>query len=181
MDSKTHNKAFAGKNLQLAITPEYQKWRKDILSITPEQIGVQKEQANTVYGVLLDVGMMDRKTDKVFTLSLAAFANGDASFQPTLGGGVVGLGRDERMANTAKKIIQISQALLKPTLEVPNYWLPNPGFVRFFFLTTNGVRFYGDMLHTIQAKQNPFNQLFIGFGIIRQFAEQVIDKQTAGK
>ena len=172
---------FGPQKSQTMMTQQYQKWRELIFEIDPGQVGVSKEQSDRVYGVLMDIGMVDRQSRHPFALSLTAFPTGETSFQPTVGGGIIGLGGDKKMAEIARKLIQLAQPLLDKTQPAKDFSLPASGFVQFFFFTPHGVRIYEEHLDTLQTAGNPFGQLLVGFGIIRQFAERIIDQQRARK
>jgi len=158
----------------LVVTEEYKKWRGVIFAVTPEQVDVSAQEADRVYGILMDIGMRDTSGRGDFALSLTAFPTGESSFRPTPGGGIVGLGGDAKVSEVAKAIVQIGQqafASTQPTTDFAS--LPEPGKVRFTFLTTSGVRFIEDRLEILQSPQSPFSKMLGGFGFIRNFAMQL--------
>jgi len=181
------NKLFKKKEekqpegIRFAGTEEYLKWRQAILGVKPEQAGVSATEKDRVYGILMDFGMSDQASGLPFALSTVVFANGEASFRPSPGGGFVGLGNDPNMGRAAQEITQLAQALLTQTAPAGNTGFPQPGYARFFFLTTSGLHMYEEHISKLQVTGHPFEQLLNGFGYIRNFAEKMIDQQQAQK
>ncbi len=126
-----------------------------------------------VYGVMMDVGMIDYDHDVHWAMSLSAFASGEASFYPTPGGGWNGLGGDPQVSRVAEEIVEIAQSLWRETNPTDDFSLPKPTFVQFFFLTTSGVRVFKESLTQIQKPENPFSGLLNRFGFIRDFADRL--------
>ncbi len=166
---------FGSKKPKVETSKDYQMWRAFIFTVSPEQVGVAQSDADQVYGVIMDIGMIDRQHSANWAISLSAFPTGEASFQPTPGGGVVGLGDDPKVAIVAREIVNISQELLQETNETQDFSLPEPGFAQFFFLTTGGVRVIKEHLDKLQRPEHPFMQLLNRFGFIRQFAGQILN------
>ena len=109
---------------------EYQKWREMIFSVKPEQVDVAKTTTNQVYGVIMDIGQIDLQTSINWAISLSTFPTGEASFHPTPGGSVAGLGNDPKVAQVAQEIVQTAQVLLPETnLTQDLSSLPEPGDV----------------------------------------------------
>ena len=175
MGFKAFTNLFSSKKQKINTSENYQKWRAMIFTVTPEQVDVSGSDADQVYGVIMDMGMIDRQHSANWAISLSAFPTGEASFQPTPGSGVIGLGNDPKVAQAAKEIVNISQELLPETNPTQDFSLPEPGFVQFFFLTTSGVRMIKEHLDNLQQPKNPFLQLLNRFGFIRQFADQILD------
>ncbi|MBE9065990.1 hypothetical protein IQ260_04925 [Leptolyngbya cf. ectocarpi LEGE 11479] len=162
---------------RMKITPDYQSWRETIFNSQPDQTGASEADANQVYGVLMDVGMMDNSTSTQWAMSLTAFLSGEASFRPTVGGGYVGLGGDPKVANVAQEIVQIAQTLLPQTSPIEDQALPEPDLVQFFLFTAGGVYGVADDIRNVQAADDPLGQMLNRFGFIRQFADQLQDKR----
>jgi hypothetical protein len=158
------------------ITEEYQKWREAIFATSPEQVGVSKSDAHRVYGVIMDIAQIDRRTSTHWAISLSAFLTGEASFRPTVGGGASGLGGDPKVAQAAQEIVQTAQRLLLETKPTQGLSLPETEFVQFFFLTTNGPRVVKGSLDQLQKPESLFLPLLERFRFIRQFADQVSEE-----
>lgn len=162
--------------LRIKTTPDYRRWRETVFNIQPGQVGASDDNANQVYGVLMDVGMMDESISEQWAMSLSAFLSGEASFQPTLGGGYVGLGDDPNVAKVAQEIVQIAQTLLPKTSPIRDRALPELDLVQFFFFTAGGVYGVADTIQNIQTPDDPLGQMLNRFGFIRQYADQLQDE-----
>mgnify|MGYP001056943123 CR=1 FL=1 len=166
----------------LVICDYYKKWRDVIFEIEPDQVDISQESADTVYGVIVDIGMRDRQTSAKWAISLTAFPTGEASFHPTPGGSVVGVGSyGPQVAKTAQEIVRIAQTLWDKTSPTEDYSLPDTGYAQFLFLTTGGVRVYQGHLHDIQTPANPFGTLLSRFGLIRHIADRILDEKNASR
>lgn len=179
-DANQQKRQFSASNHRMRITPDYHSWRETIFSIDASQAGGSENDTNQVYGVLMDVGMIDNQTSERWAISLTAFLSGEASFRPTPGGGMVGLEADPKVAKVAQEIVQIAQTLLPQASPIEDRALPEPDLVQFFFLTSSGVYGVADDLNRLQKKADaPFKTLLNKFRFIRQVADQLIDqKQT---
>ena len=164
-------------NPRMRVTPDYQNWRDSIFNIHPSQVGGSDNDTSRVYGVLMDVGMIDSRVSERWAISMTAFLSGEASFQPTPGSGVVGLGNDPKVAKVAQEIVQIAQTLLPDAFPIEDRALPEPSLVQFFFLTPGGVYGLADDLQKLQKTDDPLGTMLNKFGVIRQFAEQILDKR----
>ena len=60
----------------MSITPDYQTWRETIFNIDVNQAVGSESDTNQVYGVLMDVGMIDELTSERWAISLTAFLSG---------------------------------------------------------------------------------------------------------
>ena len=149
---------------------EYLRWRELIFSITTAQLEMVMEEPNTVYGVIMDDGQSD-----LFVITIVAWANGEASLKTTIGGGVIGLGFDEYMKNEAKEIVKLAQSLVMNASLVNSHEMPESGKVRFYFLTTSGIRFSESGLSEVVSAEHPFNGLFSRFGIFKNASDKIMD------
>src|SRR5687768_13964864 len=172
MAFKRLSNLFGPKKSIVKATEEYQRWRELIFRLQPEPV----EDTHRVYGVIMDIGYLDQQSSTHWAISMSAFSTGEASFQPTPGGGVIGLGGDPKVAQAAQEIVQIAQRLLPETIPTQDLSLPEPGFIQFFFLTTNGPRVVKGPLDQLQKPGSPFLQLLERFHFIRQFDDQIFDK-----
>ena len=167
---------------RMVITPEYEQWRELMFNVPAEQVGASKSNPDQVYGVLMDIGMIDSQTAARWAISMSAFLSGEASFRPTVGGGCVGLGGNPKIAQVAEDIVQLAQTIQPKAFPADDRALPEPGLVQFFFLTPGGIHCVADDLDTLQRKpDDTLCTMLNKFGIIRQFAEQTIDKKGSDK
>ena len=70
---------FSTSHHRTRVTPEYKTWRETIFNIQPRQAEGSGNDINQVYGVLMDVGMLDEHTSERWAMSLTAFLSGEAS------------------------------------------------------------------------------------------------------
>ena len=177
MTSKELPGDFESKISEIMTTQDYLNWREGILSVEPGQVGISKNDTVKVYGVIMDIGMINPQSLCNWAISLSAFLTGEASFRPTVGGGVVGLGQYPEVAQAANEIVKISQALLRGTSPTQDFSLPEPGVVQFLFLTTSGMHVFESQLEELQRPENPYKQLLNRFGFIRQFGDQILARK----
>lgn len=177
-DANQQARQFIASNHRMRITPDYQTWRETIFNIDAAQAGGSENDTNQVYGVLMDVGMIDNQTSERWAISLTAFLSGEASFRPTPGGGMVGLGGEPKVAQVAQEIVQLAQTLLPKASPIEDRALPEPDLVQFLLLTPGGVYGVADDINKLLKKpEDPCNTLLNKFGFIRQVADQRIDKK----
>lgn len=163
------------KEPKMIITEDYQKWRNVIFSMKAENVGLSSTEEKKLYGMVMDITMIDQKANAIFALSTTAFASGEASFRPTPGGGFIGLGSDPNIAEVAKSTISKGQIFLVKAKPASDFPLPAVGYVTFYFLTTSGLFYLNDTLVNFQSP--PYGQLLNKFGQIRGVAEKMIDEQ----
>lgn len=168
-------KNLFNKEPKMDIKEDYKKWRDVIFSTKADRVGISSDEPRKIYGMVMDIGMIDQRLNKAFALSTTAFASGEASFRATLGGGIVGLGGDPQVAEVAKSIVTMGQIFLAKAQPAKDNPLPAVGQVAFYFLTTSGLFVTVDKLSTFQA--GPYAQLLTKFGQIRGVAERMIDER----
>ncbi|MGF1458505.1 MAG: hypothetical protein ACFBSG_05710 [Leptolyngbyaceae cyanobacterium] len=168
-----------GRGLGFVISPSYEQWRETTWALEPAQAGGTSDEPDLVYGVLIDVGMWDAQTSQLWAISMSAFRSGDASFFPTPGSGVVGLGQKPEVAKAAATIIDLAQNLLANASPLAVDALPDqPDLVQFVLLTPNGAYIVADHLkQLLQNRNQPLGQMLGQFSLIRQAAEQLLDQR----
>lgn len=159
--------------MSFEITPSYQQWRDRIFTVQPEHVGLQHPDPTHIYGVILDIGMIDARDATQWAISISAFSSGEASFQPTPGGGIIGLGGDATIAKTAQEIVEIAQPQFPQTQRAETLDLPQPETVQFFFLTPSGIRVLRGTLNDFQTPTSPYWPLLEKFRFIHYFAHQI--------
>lgn len=163
------------KEPKMIATENYKKWRDVVFSTTAEKVGFSSDEPKKVYGMIMDISMIDQRLNEMFALSTTAFASGEATFMPSPGGGFVGLGTDPRVSDVAKSTVTMGQIFLTKAQPVKEYPLPAVGQVAFYFLTTSGLFVTLDKLSAFQT--GPYSQLLNKFGQIRGVAEKIIDQR----
>ncbi|MEO0378549.1 MAG: hypothetical protein AAF329_28950, partial [Cyanobacteria bacterium P01_A01_bin.17] len=116
---------------------------------------------------------------ELWAISMSAFQSGDASFFPTPGSGVVGLGQRPDVAKAAVTIVDLAQNLLASASPLEVDALPDqPDLVQFVLLTPNGAYVVADDLRQLlQNRNQPLGQMLGQFSLIRQVAEQLLDRR----
>lgn len=161
--------------------PDYRKWRELFFSVTPEQGGI-KSLLGPVYGAMMDVGLTDNPNQPEPTnliISVTAFATGESSMKTSFGGGVLGLGGMEAIAQQAKAIVSKAQHLLAHTEIVTHKNLPTSANVFFYFLTRNGVHHHACAMREL-TPHHAFGELFARFSYIKGIADKVWDEHRRG-
>lgn len=163
------------KQRKSVMTEDYKTWRSFIFSIKPGSVEFLNQEPKQVYGAVMDIGIADINSASEFWLTTSAFVNGEATFSPSPGGRIMGLGTDPRVAEVAKSIVAMSQIFMAKAQPVDANILPAVGRVAFRFLTTSGIFGSEDDLKVYQS--GPYNQLLTRFGQIRAVAERAIDQR----
>ena len=158
---------------RMTVTPDYRQWRETIFNLEPAGVPGSGE----VVGVLMDVGMMEEATSEQWAMSMTAFLSGEASFQPTVGGGSIGLGSDPNVANVVQEIVQIAQTLLPKASPIEDRALPEVDLVQFFFFTAGGVYSVTDYVQNLQTSSDPLSLMLNRFGLIRQSADRLQERR----
>lgn len=161
------------------VTDDYKTWRSFTFSIKPGSMEFTSQEPKQVYGAVMDIGIADKNSNSEFWLTTTAFVNGEATFSPSPGGRIMGLGTDPRVAEVAKSIVAMSQIFMVKAQPVDANILPAVGRVAFSFITTSGIFGMEDALKVYQS--GPYNQLLMRFGQIRTVAERVIDQRMQKK
>ncbi|MEA2007753.1 MAG: tetratricopeptide repeat protein [Chloroflexota bacterium] len=149
---------------------EYLEWRDVVFAVTSDQVDISTDNPNQVYGVIMDVGLSDD-----FIISITAFPTGESSLRTTVGGGVIGLGGDEFIAEHAKNIVILAQSLSERATQINNHNLPNSQAVYFYFLTPSGLMLSEASLTEITAQSHPLYEIFVQFSEIKARSEELQD------
>lgn len=150
------------------ILTNYLQWRDGIFTVTSVQVNVLTDQPNQVYGVIMDVGLSDD-----FIITMTAFATGEASLMTTIGGGVMGLGSNEYIADHAKHIVSLGQSLIGTTRQTNNHNMPKSNKVYFYFLTTSGLTMIETTVKEVDRQDHPFHEMFARFSEIKIRSEEL--------
>lgn len=152
---------------------EYLKWRDVVFAVTSDQVDVSTDDPNQVYGVIMDVGLSDD-----FIISITAFPTGESSLLTTIGGGVIGLGADEFIAEHAKNIVILAQSLSERATQTNDHNLPNSQAVYFYFLTPSGPMLSEASLTEISDQSHPLNEIFVLFSEIKARSDEIQDANS---
>lgn len=113
----------------------YDAVRSRVLNLRPADVGVEpSSEMPRVWGVLMDVA----SSELVWTL--VATADGTTSLYMGNGAAIIGAGEYRAVVEARQSLISLAQefdSALKPADAFP---LPQPGRVRFYLLTFDGIR-----------------------------------------
>ena len=146
----------------------YLAWRKVVFTVPASQVNIVTDQPNQVYGVIMDVGLSND-----FTITIIAFPTGESSLRTTVGGGAIGLGSNDYIAERAKRILMLAQSLIEKTRRINNHNLPKSNQVYFYFLTTSGLMLYETTVNEADAKTHSFHEMFGRFTEIKYRSEEL--------
>ena len=147
---------------------EYLRWRDVVFSITSTQLGVLSDQSDQVYGVIMEVGITDD-----FIIAITAFTTRESSLMTTVGGGVIGLGGDQIIADHVGHIISLAQPLMEKTKRIGEHNLPKSQIVHFYFLTASGLMKEQATVTESYAQNHPFHEMFERFTAIKTRSEEL--------
>lgn len=113
----------------------YQGMRGQILGSSPEKIGIVPAPPLTVvWGALVEMGMEGGSA------TVVSLADGTTSMYTSGGGGIIGAGRHQQVADASRAFLSFVQDnldLFPPAAETP---VPAAGSVSFVVLTYDGIR-----------------------------------------
>jgi len=147
---------------------DYLRWREGIFTVTSGQVDISTDRPNQVYGVIMDVGLSDD-----FTITVTAFPTGESSLLTTVGGGAIGLGSNDYIAERAKRNVMLAQSLIEKTRRINNHNLPKSNQVYFYFLTPSGLMLYETTVAEVDAPTHPFHEMFGRFTEIKYRSEEL--------
>ena len=150
------------------ILSEYLKWRDVVFSINSAQVEIVTDKPDQVYGVIMDVGLAED-----FIITITAFPTGESSLMTTIGGGAIGLGGDEYIADHATHIVRLAQPLIEKTKPTGNHNLPKSQRVYFYFLTISGLMISQATVDEAYAQNHPFHEMFERFTAIKTRSEEL--------
>lgn len=112
----------------------YMDLRDRALGTPADRVGGSGENAvDGPYGALMEMGIPNS------VVTLACFANGDASLYYRTGGGMRGGIAHESVRKVAKDFLAASRQALPRMIRTTSYPLPGPDRVRFYVLTKDGT------------------------------------------
>jgi len=108
--------------------------RQQALATLPESVGMTGQFApDEPYGALMEMWIADS------VVTLACFANGDATFCFRTGGGMSGGGGHEPVRKAAQAFVALAQKALPAMSPAVDQPLPDRDRVRFYALTPHGI------------------------------------------
>ena len=120
--------------------------RRNALATSPDSVGGAGQFApDEPYGGLMEMWLSDS------IVSLACFANGEASFVFNTGGGMTGGGVHEPVRKAAQAFVGVAQKAMPAMSPATDQPLPARDHVRFYILTPHGV-------HTVETDRETLSQ-----------------------
>lgn len=115
----------------------YQGLRNQVLTLNPAKLFPEgadtPADTSKVWGVLMEMGYPKA------VVTLVALADSTASLYYSTGGGIIGAGQHEGPAQAVLTLIEQAAPYVVQCERVQDYPLPQPGNVRFYLLTFDGV------------------------------------------
>ncbi|HEV2855282.1 MAG TPA: hypothetical protein VHC97_20980 [Thermoanaerobaculia bacterium] len=152
----------------------YMDLRRKALEISPMHLGpagdVKEDEA---YGLLMEMGIANT------VMTLACFANGDASVYYKNGGGMVGGSSHEPVRKAAKDFVALAQKVLPRMKKTTDSPAPGPDSVRFYALTPKGVFTTETARQSLGEAQNALSALYYGGQEVVSQMRQVQEERRA--
>lgn len=114
-------------------TEVYDDLRKQVLTLSPNQLGLESSDKNDVLALLMETGYPEA------VATLVAVAHGASSIYFSNGGGIIGAGEHAEVRNESLQLIALAKKYLDQLKKTELFVLPKKGFIRFYVVTGNGV------------------------------------------
>jgi hypothetical protein len=112
----------------------YLQLRSRILSLNPTELGLKpSSEAPRVWGVLVEMGF------DIGTASLVCLADGTTSLYYSTGGGMLGSGEYQDIADASRAFVNQAEIYFEHMSPAHEFPLPEAGQVRFILLTYSGA------------------------------------------
>jgi len=133
----------------------YPGLRKLAMNVTPEQLQLQLENENDIYGIV-----MDWNRGHVIA-TVVALKTGDASLYLSTGQIFIGGYAHETVVNAAKQFVAEGEKYLQKAKKTDNTEPTKENKVDFYFLTKSGKYYIEDDLGNIENETSEFFELFM--------------------
>ncbi|KAA1395479.1 hypothetical protein [Aeromicrobium ginsengisoli] len=129
--------------------------RRLALSISPEDLGLTVDgDPDRVYGVLMETGYV------AAVVTIVSLIDGTTSMYISTGGGTIGAGEHEPVAEATRAFVAMAQVLVGQTAPTTAFDLPGVGRVRFQLLTVGGGRTAEAAEDDLGNGRHPLSPLF---------------------
>ncbi len=136
-------------------SPTYLQLRSRLLSLKPAELGLSPSPAAPhVWGVLIDMGF------EAGIATLVCLADGTTSLHYSTGGGLLGRGDYDPVAQASKALVSMAETVLQHTTRAEELPLPQPGQVRFILLTYAGMLAADASEKSLVSGENPLSLLY---------------------
>jgi hypothetical protein len=130
----------------------YSGLRGQILKLSDKDISQLK--GKPVWAVLVEMGRPNA------AVTVLAVADGTASLYFSNGGGMIGLGEHANVRPKSLKLVELATTEVKKMKKVEAFPLPNPGEVRFYVVTPDGVLSASTTEAKLEDRSHEFHSLF---------------------
>jgi len=129
--------------------------RRLVLSTSPEDLGLTVDaDPDRVYGVLMETGY------DAAVVTIVSLIDGTTSMYFSTGGGTIGAGEQEPVAEATRAFVAMAQVFVGQTEPTTTFDLPDLGRVRFQLLTVGGGRTAEAGENDLGLGRHPLSPLF---------------------
>lgn len=163
-----------GQYESLAVDPRevVSMLRAAVLNLTPEDIGLDSTAlADSVWGVAIETAHPDA------VVSVIALADGSVSLYVSDGTGCVGCGVNPEARTAGWSLLELAQHSLTLATPSNDHHHPDPGAIRFYFLTDVGLRSVEVSLESLNSVDAKLSALYFA----GQRVVHVIERVGAGQ
>ena len=132
----------------------YPGLRNQAINVTPEQLQLQLDNDNDIYGLVMDWNMGDA------IVTVISFKTGDASVYLSTGQAFIGGYAHETVINAAKQFVAEGEKYLSKATKTDNTEPTNENKVDFYFLTKSGKYYIEDDFGKIENETSELYGLF---------------------
>ncbi len=132
----------------------YPGLRNQAINVTPEQLQLQLDNDNDIYGLVMDWNMGDA------IVTVISFKTGDASVYLSTGQAFIGGYAHETVINAAKQFVIEGEKYLSKATKTDNTEPTNENKVNFYFLTKSGKYYVEDDFGKIENETSELYGLF---------------------
>jgi hypothetical protein len=112
----------------------YSGLRNQILSLDPKDAGItQSNETPNVWGILMETGYQEA------VVTLVSLADGTTSLYFSNGGGMIGGGEHDTVAQATKSFVISAEKYYQQMTLTKSFPLPVTGRVKFYILTFSGI------------------------------------------
>ena len=148
--------------------------RRLVLSTSPEDLGLAVgADPDRVYGVLMETGY------EAAVVTIVSLIDGTTSMYFSAGGGTIGAGEHEPVAEATRAFVAMAQVFVGQTEPTQTFELPDLGRVRFQLLTVGGGRTAEADENDLGYGRHPLSPLFhAGQDVVTQM--RLLSEQQQG-
>jgi len=132
----------------------YPGLRNQAINVTPEQLQLQLDNDNDIYGLVMDWNMGDA------IVTVISFKTGDASIYLSTGQAFIGGYAHDKVINAAKQFVAEGEKYLSKATKTDNTEPTSENKVDFYFLTKSGKYYIEDDFGKIENETSELYGLF---------------------